>query len=178
MNEQRPGMFIPALIGGVFAGILSGIPFINCLCCLWIIVGGIMAAYFLTKNSPAPLSASDGAIVGVFAGIIGAVVEFLISIPLNPINEAIYRDMMNKITEYTEDVPEWWGSMMEGGWETSIPFILIGLVINVVAFSVLGALGGIMGVSLFKKKSGPSDQGVIDVSKDQVQVKTSDNSQS
>lgn len=178
MNEQRPGMFTPALIGGVVAGILSGIPFINCLCCLWIILGGIVAAYILSKNSAIPLSGSDGAIVGVFAGIIGAVVEFLISIPLNPINEAIYRDMMDKITEYAEDVPEWWGSMLEGGWETSIPIILMGLAINVVAFSALGALGGIMGISLFKKKSGPQSQGVIDVSKDEVQIETSDNSQS
>ena len=66
MNDQRPGMFVPALIGGVIAGVLSGIPIVSCLCCLWIIGGGILAAYFLTKESSVALTAGDGAIVGIF----------------------------------------------------------------------------------------------------------------
>ena len=71
MNEQRPGMFVPALIGGAIAGVLAGIPIINCLCCLWIIGGGMLAAFFLTKESRLRLSAGDGAIVGIdLAGMV------------------------------------------------------------------------------------------------------------
>jgi hypothetical protein len=38
--------------------------------------------------------------------------------------------------------------------------------INIVVFSALGALGGIIGISLFNKKTSPPAQGVIDVPKD------------
>ena len=60
MSEQRPSMFVPALIGGRVAGVLSAIPFINCLCCLWIIGGAMLAAHLLAKDSVVPLNAGDG----------------------------------------------------------------------------------------------------------------------
>lgn len=178
MNQTRPGMFVPALIGGAFAGILTAIPFVNCLCCLWIIGGGVLAAYFLTKNSPVVLSVGDGAIAGVFAGIVGAVVDFLISIPLTPINNAFFQNMFERLGEYMGQMPEGWESWFEGDFETSIPFTLLGLVINVVIYSIIGALGGIIGMSLFGKRFFPNTaQGVIDVPKDQVSSETSDNHQ-
>ena len=65
MSNQKPGMFVPALIGGAVAGVLSGLPFFNCLCCIWIIGGAMLASYLLSKDSPVSLSAGDGAIVGI-----------------------------------------------------------------------------------------------------------------
>ena len=91
MNEQKPGMFIPALIGGGIAGLLAGIPLVSCLCCLWVIGGGIIAVYFLSKDSSVALGPGDGAIVGVFSGIIAAVVELLISIPLAPLENKLFK---------------------------------------------------------------------------------------
>jgi len=179
MNQVRPGMFVPALIGGAFAGILTAIPFVNCLCCLWIIGGGVLAAYFVTKNSPVILSVGDGAIAGVFAGMIGAVIDFLISIPLAPINNAFFQSMFARLSEYMGEMPEGWEGWFEGDFETSIPFALLGLVINMVVFSIMGALGGIIGMSLFGKRFFPSkSQGVIDVPEDQITTETPDNHQS
>lgn len=172
-------MFVPALVGGAFAGILSGIPLLNCFCCLWIIGGGMLAAYFLTKDSPVMLSSGDGAIVGVFAGIIGAVVDFVISIPLAPLTNAYFRRLMEKVAEFAEDMPSGWENWLErGAFENSAPWALLGLATNVVIFSILGALGGIIGISLFKKKRARENQGVIDVPKDQVKTETPDNHQS
>ncbi len=82
MNEQRPSMLTPALLGGAVAGILSGLPFLNCLCCFWIIGGAMLAAYLLAKESPVSLTAGDGAVVGALAGLSAAVVDSLISLPL------------------------------------------------------------------------------------------------
>ncbi len=179
MDKQRHGMLIPALIGGAIAGILTGIPLINCLCCLWIVGGGFIAAYSLTRESSQPLAMSDGAIVGIFAGMIGAVVAFLISIPMAPLENALARVMTDWIGEYADQVPEFWRSFMEGeGLESSFPFMALELFINVVVFSILSALGGIIGISLFKKKAGPSAQGVIDVAKDEIVTETSDNHKS
>lgn len=179
MSNQRPAMLVPALIGGALAGILTGIPIIDCLCCLWIVGGGAIAAYFLSKDSPIALKAGDGAIVGVFAGMVAAGVEFIISIPLAPLEEAFTQRIMEWSMTYTEEMPEFFRSMMEsGGMESSLPWMLVGLVINVIIFSLLGALGGIIGISLFQKKTAPPAQGVIDVPKDQVQTETPDHNQS
>ena len=88
MNQKREGMLAPALIGGAAAGFLSGIPFFNCLCCLWIIGGGILAAYLLAKDSPESLKPGDGAIAGILSGIVAAVVNALISVPLESVRRA------------------------------------------------------------------------------------------
>lgn len=167
MNDQRPGMFVPALIGGAAAGILSGIPFVNCLCCLWIIGGAMLSAYLLIKDSPVPLTAGDGAIVGIFTGIVAAVVELIISIPFRAVTDRFVRDMMERFSEYYEEMPrglESW--FQEGALETSFVWSIIGLVISVVIFSALGALGGIIGISLFGKKTVQKGQGTADVPKD------------
>ncbi len=65
----------PALLGGLFIGVLSALPIIsvgNCLCCMWVIGGGVLAAYLLQQNQAAPISSSDGAMTGLLAGLVGA----------------------------------------------------------------------------------------------------------
>ena len=155
MNDQRPGMFVPALIGGVIAGVLSGIPIIECLCCLWIIGGGMLAAYFLTKESSSVMRAGDGAIVGIFTGIIAAITSFLVSIPLGPWEQKITQQIMEWLSTYYNEMPQGWESFFkEGAFETSMAWTMIGFVISAVIFSALGSLGGIIGISLFAKKNG------------------------
>lgn len=168
MSEQRPGMFVPALIGGVIAGVLSGIPIINCLCCLWIIGGGILAAYFLTKESKVVLTAGDGTIVGIFTGIIAAIVDVIVDIPFRAVNEKIVQGIMDRFSQYYEDIPSGWGSWMDGGdFEGSIVWSILGLMVSVVIFSALGALGGIIGISIFGKKKSPQNvEGVMNVPED------------
>lgn len=165
MNKQKPTMFTPALIGGAVAGILTGIPFVNCLCCIWIIGGAMLAAYLLIKDSPVALSAGDGAIVGVFTGIIAAVVQSLINILLQPFNREFFRKVMERAAEYIEEMPPGVEDLLEGGaYETSISMFFLGLVISVIVFSAFGALGGILGISLFGKKAPKKTQGVSDAS--------------
>ena len=161
-------MLMPALIGGILSGLLAAIPFINCLCCLWVIGGGLLAAYLLSKDSPDSLTTGDGAIVGVFAGIIGSVVDTFVSIPFDAMmrNSEIIRAIWEKVIENFQDLPTRMDGLLESGpfgGSFSIPWMLLGLVVSMVIFSVFSALGGIIGVSFFKKKSDPNKQANNDV---------------
>ncbi len=157
MDNQKSAMFSAALIGGAGAGVLSGIPIVSCLCCLWIIGGAMFAAYLLAKNSPVALTAGDGAIVGVFTGIVAVVVQAILSFLFRPLNKEFFRRMMEKFAEYAEEMPPGFEDILEGGsTQVSVPAFLIGILGSAVVFSALGALGGIIGISLFGKKFLPS----------------------
>ena len=71
---------MPALLGGLFIGVLSALPIINCCCCLWISGGGVLAAYLQQQNQPASLTMPQGARVGLLAGIVGAFVWLVTNI--------------------------------------------------------------------------------------------------
>ncbi|MDH7511681.1 MAG: hypothetical protein QHH14_01900 [Clostridiales bacterium] len=160
MNNQRSGMLMPAVVGGVAAGVLSAVPFLGCLCCLWIIGGAMLAAYLLARNSPASLSAGDGAIVGIFTGIVAAVVDSVVSIPFEAANREIFSKFMEQISHFTEEMPSGWETWFEKTAEGVSPgLFMLGLVIAAVVFSVFGALGGVIGVSLFGRKKIPPAQG-------------------
>ena len=83
------------LLGGLFIGVLSALPVVswgNC-CCLWIVCGGVLAAYLDQQNDPRPITAGRGALNGFLAGVIGAFVWLLVSIALDvvlaPIRERL-----------------------------------------------------------------------------------------
>jgi hypothetical protein len=86
MNGRTPGTWKPALIGGGVAGLLSGIPIIsavNCACCAWVILGGLLAAFIMSRdarNIGARFGVGEGAKVGVAAGFITFVVAFVLSL--------------------------------------------------------------------------------------------------
>lgn len=161
MNQQREGMLVPALIGGAAAGFLSGVPFISCLCCLWIIGGGVLAAGLLAKDSPASLKPGDGAIVGVLSGIIAAVVHAVISVPLHALNIQVGRRILERLSEFSGEAPPGWERLFDlSAGPLSVSAFLFGLFFSAAVFAIFGALGGIIGVSLFGKKQGPAKEGV------------------
>ncbi len=85
-TTTKPGYAQPALIGGVVLGVLSALPIVsvgNACCCLWVVAGGVIAAYLFQQNQHRPITPADGALVGLLAGLIGAVVARAISIPID-----------------------------------------------------------------------------------------------
>src|SRR6186713_1079524 len=72
----------PALLGGAFIGVLSSFLFLNACCCLWMLVGGMVAAYLFQQNHPHPMTAADGALVGLMAGVIGGALAAVLVVPI------------------------------------------------------------------------------------------------
>jgi hypothetical protein len=147
----------PALIGGVLLGLLSVIPFVNALnvcCCLWAILGGMLASYLYVKNSPVPTSTGDGAIVGAIAGLIGGVISLILGIP---INYAMGPTMRNLILSIFESVDRQQAEMMRRQMEMSgdsiVGLIVNGLILAVLLF-IFSVIGGLIGVAIFEKRKG------------------------
>jgi hypothetical protein len=154
MNQQRPPLFVPALIGGAIAGTLSGVPFLNCFCCLWIIGGAMLAAALWSKDSPHPLTSGDGALIGAFTGLFAAGAHTLISIPLAAVNAAFFRNVFERLSSYSNEMPSGWREWFDQSvGPFSIAGFFIGLIVSAAVFSVLGVLGGILGLALFGKKT-------------------------
>jgi hypothetical protein len=147
----------PALIGGVLLGLLSVIPFVNALnvcCCLWAILGGMLASYLYVKNSPTPANAGDGAIVGAIAGAIGAVISFILGLPINYAMGPTMRNLMLSLLENVDrQQAEMMRRQMEMTGESIAGLIVNGLILAVLLF-FFSVIGGLIGVAIFEKRKG------------------------
>lgn len=154
----------PALLGGVFIGVLSALPFIsaaNCCCCLWVIAGGVLAVYLRQQNSPLALPPSEGALMGLMAGFIGGIIAgvlgYVISLAVGPWQN----EWMLRIIESNPDAPPEMREMFERMAANAGAFALAGIVMNTVIYSVFGLLGGLLGTVIFKKNAPPQPPTVI-----------------
>lgn len=151
-------------------GVLSALPLVaagNC-CCLWVVGGGAVAAYLLQQHQTAPLTPADGALVGLLAGLIGAIVHFVVSIPVDLLVAPMERAMLQRIVETftlppeARDVIERYGRRER---EMSGVFFIISRLIGLMFWLFLGAvfstLGGLLGAVIFRKT--PPPPGAIDI---------------
>ncbi|MBP7707707.1 MAG: hypothetical protein KA243_10750 [Candidatus Aminicenantes bacterium] len=159
MEPTKPEYFRPALTAGAVAGLLSAIPFVsaaNCVCCLWIVGAAAIAVKLLARTTPVALKAGDGAVVGALTGIVAAVVQTLLSIPLRSFNLDLAQRILDKAGELGGEMPAGLDGFFQGASATLTPgWLLLGLFFSAALFGAFGALGGIIGVSLFAKKAVP-----------------------
>jgi hypothetical protein len=156
MTQQRASLFRPALICGIAAGVLTAVPLVNCFCCLWIVGGAMLAAYLFAKGRTAPLLPGDGAVLGILTGIVAAVTDSVVSLPFENMNREYVQRFMDQFSQLFQDMPTGWERWLEsraGG--LSPAWFLLGLLASAAIYAVFGALGGLIGASLFGKKSLP-----------------------
>ena len=145
----------PALIGGVVLGLLSVIPFVsavNVCCCLWAILGGMLATYLYVKNSPTPATPGDGAMLGALAGLVGAVISVILGIP---VSLAMGPTMRNLIVDMLARVDPQQANMMRQQFEaagSAIGPVIINALILAVLLFVFSVIGGLIGVPIFEKR--------------------------
>ena len=147
----------PALIGGVLLGVLSAIPFVNFVnicCCLWAILGGLLATQMYVKSSPTPVGAGDGAILGAIAGGIGAVVYVILGIPIGiiagPIMQAALISLMSNVDPRQAEAMSAQMAVTAG----SVVSVIINTLIGAVFLLIFSIIGGLLGVPIFEKRKG------------------------
>jgi hypothetical protein len=160
------GRLQPALVGGLFIGVLSALPLVNagnCCCCLWVIAGGVLAAYLRQQNSPYAVTSAEGAFVGFLAGLVGGVLGALLSIPVEMAMGPFQHRILDWVTTMNPDFPSELREMSERGIGPAA--IAFKLVVGVVTGAVFGMIGGLLGVALFTKNkpAPPAVPGRVDV---------------
>jgi hypothetical protein len=157
---MNPSKLQPALLAGVAIGVLSALPVVNMVnacCCAWVICGGALAAYLMQQNHPAPITTGDGAIVGLLAGLFGAVVGTVLSIPLTMMMGPFQAEMMERMLESARDMPPEAREFLEsmsGGAAMGIGLVFTFFMMSVTG-AIFGLVGGILGALMFRKDGPP-----------------------
>jgi hypothetical protein len=150
----------PALLGGVFIGVMSALPivnFANCCCCLWVLAGGALAVYLRKQNATIPITAAEGALVGLLAGAIGGVIWAVLNIPIQMFMGPMQAEWIGRLAAGNEDMPPELREMLDrmgSGAAFGAAGIFMSLV-NIVMTSIFGMLGGLLGVAIFNRNAPP-----------------------
>jgi len=158
--------FQPALLGGLFVGVLSGLPFVggaNLCCCLWVVTGGVLTAYLQQQATPDPLETGEAALGGLVAGLIGAIISVLISSIVfsifAPMWQGQFAEQFRQGLESNPGLPPEARDRivsLVSALTTGPGFFLVKIAIALPVYAIFGLLGGLLGLAFFKKKLPPA----------------------
>ncbi|MBN1893571.1 DUF4199 domain-containing protein [bacterium] len=167
MINETPSKLYPSLIGGAVMAVLSTLPIINlgnCLCCMWIMLGGGTGAYLYWKKLPpgAEWTSGDGALLGLLSGVFGALIGsflnyfLMVFLGMGP-DQDMLQTLMNNLGNVPEEFEEAMRSIGEGD---AIPssFVVLYLIANLFLDTLFGTVGGLLAAALLKKRSGRGAQ--------------------
>ncbi len=147
----------PALFGGLLIGVLSSVPLLsglNLCCCLWVVCGGVLTTYLLQQRTPGPVTTSDAMLMGVVAGLIGAVITIMVNAAFLSVTGPLLQERMREAMDRPEMTPE-----MRQFFErfmTGSGLILFQAILCIPLFAIFGMLGALLGTAFFKKKTPPA----------------------
>ena len=144
----------------MFLGLLSSLPLIslgNCLCCMWVLGGGAMTTFLLTKQRPTGIAYGDGAYGGVLAGLFGAIVATVISIPMRILASRFFGSQENAMEEYFKQFPEFEGPLKDlfmraASADVNAFTITVTFIGNLIFYSLFAMIGGILMVGILERR--------------------------
>jgi hypothetical protein len=155
---SKPSKLQPALVGGLIVGLGSSIPLLeaaNLCCCFWSLAGGAVAARMLVTRSPLfKVTSGEGAVVGLLAGLVGAGINLIISVPLKVLTwSSSLQSSQSMFDSFDDPAMRALGAqainMMQ---DHPVLFALLGWLLFAFAGSGFAALGGVLGVAFFEKR--------------------------
>jgi hypothetical protein len=156
----------PALTGGMFLGFLSSIPVIsagNCLCGMWVLLGGGIATVMLTKQRPSGIKYGDGAFAGVLSGLFGAVVGTIVQMSFRAMASRVFESEQQELERLWQQmgapgpIPDWLLRALSG--EISAVTVIITFIGNVLFYSLFAMIGGILAVAILEKRKRQPQKG-------------------
>lgn len=150
---KASAVIISVLLVGIVVSLMSGLPLVQCGCCLWILLGGFLAVplYQAFDKPSRTLTSGQGILLGFLVGVVAAVGVSILNyfIGATSIDEAMRTirsnpDLGPVLAPAFDRFPE---AFTQGA------ATLVGLVCNLVIYPLLGILGGVVGSALFKKSA-------------------------
>jgi len=155
------GKHQPALLGGLFIGVISSLPIVSALnlcCCLWVVLGGLLVVYLQQQRTPEPVETADAILGGLIAGLIGAVITSVISMMIARVTGPLFMEQVRSQLESNPDVPpearDFVLNLITG---RGLIFMLFA--VNLPLYAVFAMLGSLLGLAVFRKKAPPQVQG-------------------
>lgn len=151
MPTKSQSIFLAGAAIGVAAAILGLIPAIgSCLACIAYIGSGALAVWHYTDRHQLTLQGSQGAGMGALAGMVAMAIASILSylfmaIGLTP----PLRQLIEEQLDSSGMDPAQAEQIME---MTTSPLFIIGVfLVALVIYAILGAIGGAIGATVFKK---------------------------
>ena len=155
----------PVLLGGLFIGVLSALPIIsvaNC-CCLWIVSGGMLAAYLTQQGELQPITPGRGAWTGLLAGLVGAVVWLVVAVALDAVLAPFEGRMIEQVLQTARDLPPAARQWLELAADRSSAPARHAFGFALYVFGALFALlGGLLGAVFFRRDTPSTPPNGID----------------
>jgi putative copper export protein len=166
--DQKPSKLMPVLIGAAAMTATAVIPLvnaINCLCCAGIMGGAVLGVWFYKKSFPEDMTfrVSDGAVVGTFSGMIGAVLTSVIETLTMGFSGELMTEQIESQLEQAFDQAAQQGSdpaaieavqqFITTMMTNPIMMFIVVLLGSLFVFTGFGALGGVIGGNIFKSKT-------------------------
>jgi hypothetical protein len=112
----------------------------------------------MQQNHPYPIATADGALVGLLAGVFGALIGTFVQVLVSPLQRQLDLYMFGQITHMMGDVPPMVEDVIEQR-RIDPAVTLIGaigsLVVMMIIAPIFAMLGGLLGAALFRKKDLP-----------------------
>jgi hypothetical protein len=152
------------LFGGLFIGVLSALPVVswgNC-CCLWIVSGGVLAAYLDQQNDQRPITSGRGALAGFLAGIIGAIVWLIVSMGLDVLLSPVREMLESELVRVARDAPPDVRTLLESLSASSPLRYTLNFFLLLCAGAIFSTIGGVLGAAFFRNDVPPALGGPIE----------------
>ena len=147
----------PALLGGLFIGILSSLPIIsglNACCCLWVVAGGLLTTYLRQQQQPEPIQTSEAVLGGLIAGAIGALLTIFGTWALLRVTGPFWQDQVRSQLESNPDIPPPVRDMVMR-LLTGRGLALLQLGVTLPVYAIFSMLGALLGLAFFRKAPMP-----------------------
>jgi hypothetical protein len=121
----------------------------------------MVSANLYARRSAASVTPGDGAIVGIFSGIAAAAASSVVSLAFQQQNREVARRFADQASQMFPNLPPEWDAALRGSTQgASLAMFLFSLFVQAAVFAVMGALGGVIGASLFGRRTPPSPPSV------------------
>jgi len=155
------GKHQPAILGGLFIGIISSLPIVSALnicCCLWVVLGGLLVVYLQQQRTPEPVETADAILGGLIAGLIGALITSAIAMVITRYTQPLFMEQVRSQLESNPELPpearDFILNLITG---RGLIFMLFA--VNLPLYAVFAMLGSLLGLAVFRKKVPPQTQG-------------------